>query len=203
MRPRSITLCRLGRILSLLLNTTPVKYLAMIRSLIAPLLLFFVASCGNKTQYQTSTATDDKPTATVQPDTSYRISTTHTPYRVTGFFNEDNILDTALLVRHTTTAKDALMIKYGGTNNSILLRNGKDVGVDFTDFNWVRQFEVIPKGTKIWNNVADGEIIGEDQVRESQKILLHTDAIFVHENEGGGGGILYLEKGVYVWVQQD
>lgn len=136
-------------------------------------------------------------------DTSYRLSTTHTPYKVTGHFNEDNLLDTALLVRHSTTAKDALLIIHGGTNNTILLRHGKDVGVDFDDFNWVGQFEIIAKGTVIWNNVVDGEIVGEDQVSDDKKILLQTDAIFVHEDEWGGGGIIYLEKGKYVWVQQD
>jgi hypothetical protein len=175
----------------------------MIRFLITPLLLFFVASCSNRAQNNSSAVPVDQTPAKIQQDSLYRISTTHTPYSVTGHFNEDNVVDTALLVRHTTTAKDALLIKFGGSNNTMLLRNGKDVGVDFPDFNWVGLFEVIPKGTKIWNNVMDGEIAGEDQVPEDQKILLQTDAIFVHVEEGGGGGIIYLEKGVYVWVQQD
>ena len=44
----------------------------------------------------------------------------------------------------------------------------------------------------IWNNVIDGEIVGENQVPDNKKITLRTDGGFIHEDEGGGGGIKSL-----------
>lgn len=62
---------------------------------------------------------------------------------------------------------------------------------------------MVKKGTKIWNNVVDGEIVSEDQVSETQKIILATDGIFIHVSEACGGGIIYFKNGKYVWVQQE
>jgi glutamate/tyrosine decarboxylase-like PLP-dependent enzyme len=55
----------------------------------------------------------------------------------------------------------------------------------------------------VWDNVIDGEIVGEDQIPDSKKIVLPTDGIFVHVDEASGGGIIYYKKGEYVWIQQD
>ena len=38
------------------------------------------------------------------------------------------------------------------------LKTGKVTGMDFGDFNWVGEFSVTKKGTKVWDNVIDGEI---------------------------------------------
>ena len=181
------------------------------------LLLFSIVACGDKTQTTNATIVDtaSKVRDTIKQetsptvsnpygfDTAYEISKEHQPFMITGYFNPDNELDTAILSRHKSTGKDALFIKHGGTDKSFLLKNGEDVGFDFPDFNWVGQFEIIKKGTKIWNNVIDGEIVGEDQVPDNKKITLMTDGIFVHIDEGGGGGIIYFKNGKYVWVQQD
>jgi hypothetical protein len=187
------------------------------RQIFGLLFLFSIVACGDRMQTASTTIVDTaaKVTDTTKQqtspsvfnhygfDTAYEISKEHQPFMVTGYFNADDILDTAILVRHKSTGKDALFIKHGGTNKSFLLRNGKDVGSDFDDFHWVGQFEVMKKGKKVWNNVVDGEIVGEDQVLDSKKITLMTDGIFVHEDEGGGGGIIYFKNGKYIWVQQD
>jgi hypothetical protein len=187
------------------------------RQIFGLLFLLSIAACGDRTQMTNITTVDTaaKVTDTTRQetsstvsnpygfDTSYEISKKHQPFMVTGYFNPDDILDTAILIRHKSAGKDALFIKHGGTDRSILLKNGKDVGSDFPDFNWVGQFEIKKKGTKIWNNVIDGEIVGEEQVPENKKITLKTDGIFVHIDEGGGGGIIYFKNGKYVWVQQD
>lgn len=183
-----------------------------------PLLLFLVVSCGDRTQttntttiHTTHKVTDRTTNKQVAPsvsnqygfDDTYDISKEHQPFFVTGYFNPDDILDTAILVRHKSTSKDALFIKHGRTDKYFLLLQGKDVGTDFPDFNWVGQFEVVKKGTKVWHNVIDGEIVGEDQVPDNKKIILLTDGIFVHLDEASGGGILYYKNGKYVWIQQD
>jgi hypothetical protein len=186
------------------------------RQIFGLLLLFYIVACGDRTQTTNTTVdTASKVRDTIKQetspavsnpygfDTAYEISKEHQPFMVIGYFNPDDILDTAILVRHKSTGKVALFIKHGRTDKSFFLKNGKGVGTDFDDFRWVGQFEVIKKGTKIWNNVIDGEIVGEDQVPDNKKIALRTDGIFIHEDEGGGGGIIYFKNGKYVWVQQD
>ncbi len=187
------------------------------RQLFGLILVFSIVACGDKTQKASANIVDTSPKEidilkqemlpiVSNPygiDTAYEISKDHMPFMVKGYFNSDNALDTALLVRHKLTGKDAIFIKHGGTDKSFLLKNGKDVGADFDDFNWVGQFEVIKNGTKIWDNVVDGEIVGEAQVPDSKKITLPTDGMLMHEDEGGGGGIIYFKNGRYVWVQQD
>jgi len=187
------------------------------RQIFGLLFLFSIAACGDRTQTTNTTTIDtagkvtditkqENISAASNPfgfDTTYEVSKEHQPFMVTGYFNPDDILDTAILVRHTSTGKDALFIKHGGTGKSFLLKNGKDVGSDFDDFHWVGQFEVMKKGRKVWNNVVDGEIVGDEQVSDNKKITLQNDGIFIHEDEGGGGGIIYFKNGKYVWVQQD
>jgi len=187
------------------------------REFIGLLLLLSIAACGDSTQTTSATSVDTTSNvrntikqliapAVSNPygfDTTYEISKEHTPFMVTGLFNSDDILDTAILIRHKSTGKDALFIKHGGKDEFLLLKNGKDVGFDFPDFNWIGQFEIIKKKTNIWNNVIDGEIVGEDQIPENKKMTLKNEAIFIHQDEGGGGGIIYYKNGKYIWVQQD
>ena len=187
------------------------------RQIFGLLFLFSIAACGDRTQTSTATTVDTttKEADTIilttsitvsNPhgfDTTYEISKEHQPFMVTGNFNPDDILDTAILVRHKLTGKDALFIKHGGTDKSFLLKKGKDVGTDFDDFNWVGQFSVTKKGTKVWNNVINDEIVGEDQIPESKKFILKTDGIFVHVDEASGGEIIYYKNGKYAWVQQE
>lgn len=160
-------------------------------------LLVFIIACNYK-KHTAKTASN-----LYGFDTTFEISKKHNPFILTGYFNQDKILDTAILVKQKTNKKGALFIKHGGTNQFFLLKDGKDLKTNFRDFSWVGQFEVIKKGTKIWNNVIDGEIVGEDQVPNNRKIILQTDGILVHEDEGGGGGIIYFKNGKYNWMQQD
>lgn len=192
-------------------------YPAIMKQIFGILFLLFIVACNDRTQ-KTDTIridTTSKLTSAIKSnnsptvsnpygfDKSYKISKEHTPFMVTGYFNLDNVLDTAILIRQKSTNKDALFIKHGGTDQFFLIKNGKDIEAEFDNFNWVGQFEVIQKGAKIWDNVIDGEIVGADQVPESKKITLKTEAIFIHEDEGGGGGIIYFKNNKYVWMQQD
>lgn len=193
------------------------KVKKFIRILFATFYLSSIIACGDSTQTENTTSFDTtvKVTETAKQqtspitlnkygfDTSYEISKEHTPFIVTAFFNPDDILDTAILIRNKLTDKDALFIKHGETEETFLIKKGKNIGTDFSDFNWVGQFEKIRKGTKIWDNVIDGEIVAEFQVPENKKITLLTDGIFVHVDEASGGGIIYYKNGKYVWLQQD
>lgn len=48
-----------------------------------------------------------------------------------------------------------------------------------------------------------GEIITEEEVQESDKIKLPNDGISIHADETCGGGIIYLNKGKFEWIQQE
>ena len=187
-----------------------------IRQIFKLLLLFAFVACNERQQsnpatlHTSSRVADTVKHATIPPvtnpfgfDTAFEISKQHARFMVTAYLNTDNLLDTAVLIRHKLKGKDALFIKHSATASSFLLKSGKDVGIDFDDFNWVGQFEVIKKGTTIWNNVINGEIVNEHQVPDSNKIRLKNDGIFIHEDEGGGGGIIYFKNEKYVCVQQD
>jgi len=187
------------------------------RQIFGLLLLFSLVACGDRNQITSTTNIDTttKSIDAIKPrsflnfsilhdfDKKYSVSKEHKPFMLTGYFNLDKLLDTAILIRHKLTGKDALFIKHGGTDKYFLLKNGKDLGSDFEDFNWVGQFEKVKKGTKIFNNVIDGEIVGEKNVPEKKKFILKTEGILLHEEEGGGGGIIYFKNGKYVWLQQD
>lgn len=162
------------------------------------------AACSEKKVSGNNTLKEQKSFATLFGfDTGYTIAASHKPYIITGYFNDDAILDTAVIVQEKTGASEALLIKHSNTDQVFLLQNGKALGQQFNNFNWVGQFQIIPKGTKIWNNVVDGDLVGENEVPENQKITLTADGIFIHQDEACGGGIIYFKNGKYQWVQQD
>ena len=82
---------------------------------------------------------------------------------------------------------------------------GKNIlGRGFDDIEWVGIFEKVPKGEVCWNNTDDeGEIIMPEDVKEENKIKLPNDAIFIHQAESCGGGIIYWENRKYHWIQQE
>ncbi|NCT93101.1 MAG: hypothetical protein GXC72_01650 [Chitinophagaceae bacterium] len=173
-------------------------------------ILFFVcccmaaAFCGNKQESDSNTPNAQKGFATLFGfDTSYSIAANHQPYILTGYFNDDQVPDTAVILKEKAGLNEVLLIKHGNTDQVFLLRNGKALGQEFNNFNWVGQFQLIPKGTKIWNNVVDGDLVGEEEVPENKKITLTTDGILIHQAEACGGGIIYFKDGKYQWVQQD
>jgi hypothetical protein len=58
-------------------------------------------------------------------DTAYEISKEHQPFLVTGYFNPDDILDTAIFIKYKSTRKDALFIKHGVYAWQAFLHQGK------------------------------------------------------------------------------
>lgn len=135
----------------------------------------------------------------------YNVATNHEPYQIEGYFNDDSFIDTAILVQHKENHKDGLLIKYGNSTEYLVLGAGEDVlGRGFDDLKWVGVFSRISKGEKVSSNIDEktGEIRTTD-VPDSEKHLLLTDGIYIHELESCGGGIIYWDKGEYYWVQQE
>ena len=87
-----------------------------------------------------------------------------------------------------------------------ILGAGKDVlKQGFDDFNWIGVFEIAKKGEVYWNNVNDeGEIITEDSIIEKlPKVTLPNNAVLIHQLESCGGGVIYLDKDKFNWIQQE
>ncbi|KFF10364.1 hypothetical protein IW15_20245 [Chryseobacterium soli] len=116
----------------------------------------------------------------------------------------DHVPDTVNLVQNTENKKYGLEILFGNKKVEYL-GMGKDIlGQGFDDLDWVGVFEKAPKGEIYWNNVNDeGEIIGEENVPESDKIKLPNDGIFIHQEEACGGGVIYWKNGKPEWIQQE
>jgi hypothetical protein len=176
------------------------------RTPVTSICLFLIVSigygCNNGTQTDASRE-DSSNLQTVQGDSL--TSDNHTPglaLSTAGDFNGDGAADTASL--HTSsTSQKYLEIKHGGKGSTIVFSDGKVLGTDFGNFNWVEEMNTIPKGTVIFPNVIDDEIVSEEQVPAGLKTKLKTDAIFLHVSEASGGGIVHWKNGKYVWVQQD
>jgi len=132
------------------------------------------------------------------------LSSIHHPNSISCDLDGDEIADTVKLVQSTRNKKYGLKIIFGNKKITYL-GMGKDVlGQGFDDLNWVGVFERAPKGDSYWNNVNDdGEIISEEEVKEKDKVVLPNDGIFIHEAESCGGGVIYLNKGKFEWIQQE
>ncbi len=138
-------------------------------------------------------------------DEQYDISINHNPYMITGYFNLDEIVDTAILLQDKKTGKEGLLIKHGASEEQYLLGAGQEVlSQKFDDFNWVGVFQKVNKGTKAASNIDEetGEIMLED-VADSLKTTLHSDGIYIHASESCGGGIIYWDHDEYNWIQQE
>lgn len=170
------------------------------------LTLFTLISCNNKRAEtkQAKNGTIDKTTVTQIADDTITVSKKHNPNFILCDLDGDNLLDTVKIILNTKNEKYGLKIILGNKRVEYL-GLGKDVlGQGFDDMNWVGIFEKAPKGKIYFNNVNDeGEIIGEDEVKESDKIKLPNDGIFIHEAEACGGGVIYLNKGKFEWIQQE
>ncbi|MNK25764.1 hypothetical protein D3C87_440910 [compost metagenome] len=132
------------------------------------------------------------------------ISKKHKPNSISLDFDGDGLKDVVNIVQNLENQKYGLEILFGNKKVDYL-GMGKDIaGQGFDDIDWVGIFEVAPKNEIYYNNVSeDGEILTEDQVKESDKIKLANDGIFIHQAESCGGGVIYLKNDKYEWIQQE
>ncbi len=117
----------------------------------------------------------------------------------------DQANDTIELVKNTINKKSGLRIQFGSGNKVKYFGMGMDVlQQGFDDFDWIGVFEKIPKNKFYWNNVGeDGSVLSEEEIKQENKIKLTNDAIFMHQAESCGGGIIYFDNGEFKWIQQD
>ncbi len=132
------------------------------------------------------------------------VSKKHNPNFILCDLDGDNLSDTVKIVLNNKNEKYGLKIIFGNKNVEYL-GLGKDVlGQGFDDMNWIGIFEKAPKDGIYFNNVNDeGDMIGEDDVKEGDKIKLPNDGIFIHQAEACGGGVIYLINGKFEWIPQE
>ena len=133
------------------------------------------------------------------------VSKIHKPNSITCDLDGDNSSDTVKIVQSTKNKKYGLQINFG--NKTVeYLGLGKDVlGQGFDNMDWIGIFEKAPKGEIYWSNIDDnGEPITEvAKVKETDKIKLLNDGIFVHVDGACGGGVVYLKNGKFNWIQRE
>ncbi|WP_426486039.1 hypothetical protein [Flavobacterium sp. 2] len=112
--------------------------------------------------------------------------------------------ETVEIVRSTKSDKSGLRITYGNRKVDYLGFGNDILGLGFNEIDWAGIFEKASKNEVYFENVNEnGDIIGEEEVAEEDKIKLPNDGIFLHAEESCGGGIIYLKNGKYEWIQQE
>lgn len=154
-------------------------------------------------QYTTEKSAEPK---LVKTDDGLQLSKDHQKNTIYADLDGDGLQESIAIVIDPKNNKSGLRIQYGDSSRpNTYFGLGKDVlEQGFDDVDWAGVFDVAPKNEVYFNNVNEqGDIIGEDEVKDSDKILLKNDAIFIHAQESCGGGIIYLENGKYKWIQQE
>ena len=133
------------------------------------------------------------------------ISKKHKINKILCDLDGDKLNETVEIVRSTKSGKSGLRIIFGNRNRTDYFGIGNNVlKQGFDEIDWVGIFEKAPKNEIYWNNVNDeGEILSEEEIKESDKIKLLNDGIYLHAEESCGGGIIYLKNGKYEWIQQE
>ncbi|MFB9079479.1 hypothetical protein ACFFLS_06300 [Flavobacterium procerum] len=133
------------------------------------------------------------------------LSTKHKTNKILCDLDGDNLDETVEIFRSTKNQKSGLRITYGNGKKTDYLGFGNDILLQgFDEIDWVGIFEKAPKNEVYFNNVnEEGEIIGEEDIKEEDKIKLQNDGIFIHADESCGGGVIYLKNGKYEWIQQE
>lgn len=178
------------------------------------LLSVLAISCKKETKTEAETpqitpqdsleVTQKKEPETQKADTIV-LSDKHKTNKILCDLDGDGKNETVEIFRSTNNQKSGLKITYGNEKKTDYLGFGNDIlKQGFDEIDWVGIFEKAPKNEVYFNNVnEDGEIIGEEQVAEEDKIKLQNDGIFIHADESCGGGVIYLKNGKYEWIQQE
>ena len=146
---------------------------------------------------------DIKTVSQIEND-AINVSKKHHPNFILCDLDGDNILDSVRIVLNSKNEKYGLKIILGNKKVEYLGLGNEVLGQGFDNLDWVDIFEKAPKGKVYFNNVNDdGEIIVEDEAKESDKIKLPNDGIFIHKAEACGGGVIYLKNGKFEWIQQE
>ena len=169
------------------------------RILILTLILMTFNSCKKENGKQQKTQVNKNVNDTIE------ISKKHKINKITCDLDGDKLNEIVEIVRSTKNGKSGLRIVYGNGKRTDYFGMGNDIlKQGFNEIDWAGIFEKAPKNQTYWNNVnEEGDILSETEIKESDKIKLLNDGIFVHAEESCGGGIIYLKNGKYEWIQQE
>ncbi|MDA6069662.1 hypothetical protein NJT12_08520 [Flavobacterium sp. AC] len=133
------------------------------------------------------------------------ISAKHKKNKILCDLDGDGKNETVEIVRSTNNNKSGLRIIFGNGKRTDYLGMGNTVlKQGFDEIDWVGIFEKAPKNEVYWNNISDeGEIMGDEEIKDEDKIKLPNDGIFIHAEESCGGGIIYLKNNKYEWIQRE
>ena len=162
--------------------------------------ILFLFSCKNEHSKDSSKQTQEK------KDDVIVISKNHDNNLIWCDLDGDGKNEKIEIVINQKNNKSGLRITFGSNSKIDYFGMGKKIlEQGFDDFDWVGIFEKAPSGKTYWNNVNEGgEMkIEEKEYTEKDKLVLKNDGIYIHASESCGGGIIYLENGVYKWLQQE
>ena len=184
-----------------LLSTLKLKSIKnkSMRILILTLIVLTFISCKKENEKLQRTQVEEKVNDTIE------ISKKHKINKITCDLDGDKLNETIEIVRSTKSGKSGLRIVFGNGKRTDYFGMGNDIlKQGFTEIDWAEIFEKAPKNETYWNNVnEDGDILSDEEIKESDKIKLLNDGIFLHAEESCGGGIIYLKNGKYEWIQQE
>lgn len=107
------------------------------------------------------------------------------PHSLTGDFDADRIPDTAELVVQRKSGKKGIAVCSSKERTFVLLGAGTAIGAGGDDFDWMNEWEIyVPTA---WKSFRPATISARD--------ALHVGV------ESGAGGIVYLEKKKFRWIQ--
>lgn len=170
-----------------------------------------ITSCKNEHENQfknseSETLQNLEKTQTKKNNTdTIEISKKHKINKIICDLDGDKLDETVEIVKSTKSGKSGLRIVFGNGKRTDYFGMGNDIlKQGFDEIDWAGIFEKAPKNKIYWNNVNDqGEIVSEEEIKESDKIKLLNDGIYIHAEESCGGGIIYLKNGKYEWIQQE
>lgn len=169
------------------------------RIIILTLIVISFISCKKENERQQQTKVEKKANDTIELSKKHKIN------KITCDLDGDKLNETVEIVRSTKSGKSGLRIVFGNGKRTDYFGMGNDIlKQGFNEIDWARIFEKAPKNQTYWNNVnEEGDILSEEEIKESDKIKLLNDGIFMHAEESCGGGIIYLKNGKYEWIQQE
>lgn len=182
-----------------------------IRILVIMTLLFI--SCKKDEKQEVNNVTAEKKSETQNTENAVNktnadtivLSTKHKTNKILCDLDGDGLSETVEIVRSTKNKKSGLRITFGNGNKTVFFGMGNDIlDQGFDEIDWAGIFEKAPKNELYWDNVGEnGDILADEEIKETDKIKLLNDGIFIHAEESCGGGIIYLEGGKYKWIQQE
>ncbi|GAA4059951.1 hypothetical protein GCM10022389_00200 [Flavobacterium cheonanense] len=175
------------------------------------LIAITITSCKNEHENQSKNSESEtlqnlEKTQTKKNNTdTIEISKKHKINKIICDLDGDKLDETVEIVKSTKSGKSGLRILFGNGKRTDYFGMGNDIlKQGFDEIDWAGIFEKAPKNEIYWNNVNDeGEIVSEEEIKESDKIKLLNDGIYIHAEESCGGGIIYLKNGKYEWIQQE